>query len=82
MLHIKTIPGAICWHDVCRITSTVQKSPISLNDDFDFGHGLLAQLVIAKNRHGPTRTIHLYFDGKFSRFQTLATEFSGAPAAV
>ena len=28
----------------------------------------LAQLVIAKNRHGPTRTIHLYFDGRFSRF--------------
>ena len=25
----------------------------------------LAQLVIAKNRHGPTRTIHLFFDGKF-----------------
>ena len=44
----------------------------------------LAQLVIAKNRHGPTRTIHLYFDGKFSRFQTLATEFAGAgaPAGV
>ncbi len=42
----------------------------------------LAQLVIAKNRHGPTRAIHLYFDGKFSRFQTLATEFSGAPVGV
>ena len=38
----------------------------------------LAQLVIAKNRHGPTRTIHLYFDGKFSRFMNLATE----PAAL
>ena len=34
----------------------------------------LAQLVIAKNRHGPTRTIHLFFDGKFSRFMNLATE--------
>ena len=34
----------------------------------------LAQLVIAKNRHGPTRTIHLFFDGKFSRFLNLATE--------
>ena len=34
----------------------------------------LAQLVIAKNRHGPTRTIHLFFDGKYSRFLNLATE--------
>ena len=33
----------------------------------------LAQLVIAKNRHGPTRNIHLYFDGKYSRFKTPAT---------
>ena len=38
----------------------------------------LAQLIIAKNRHGPTRTVHLYFDGKFSRFETLATELMGA----
>ena len=34
----------------------------------------LAQLVIAKNRHGPTRTVHVFFDGKYSRFQNLATE--------
>jgi replicative DNA helicase len=34
----------------------------------------LAQLVIAKNRHGPTRSIHLFFDGKYSRFLNLATE--------
>lgn len=33
----------------------------------------LAQLVIAKNRHGPTRSIHLYFEGKYSRFENLAT---------
>ncbi len=38
----------------------------------------LAQLIIAKNRHGPTRNIHLYFDGKFSRFLNLQTE----PAAL
>ena len=38
----------------------------------------LAQLVIAKNRHGPTRSIHLYFDGKFSRFLNLATETATA----
>ena len=38
----------------------------------------LAQLVIAKNRHGPTRTIHLFFDGKFSRFLNLATETATA----
>lgn len=37
----------------------------------------LAQLIIAKNRHGPTNTIHLYFRGNFMRFENLATEFTG-----
>jgi replicative DNA helicase len=37
----------------------------------------LAQLIIAKNRHGPTNTIHLYFRGNFMRFENLATEYSG-----
>ncbi len=36
----------------------------------------LVQLVIAKNRHGPTRAVHLYFRGNFSRFENLATELS------
>jgi replicative DNA helicase len=36
----------------------------------------LAQLVIAKNRHGPTNKISLYFRGNFSRFENLATEYS------
>lgn len=36
----------------------------------------LVQLVIAKNRHGPTRTVHLYFRGNYSRFENLATELS------
>ncbi len=34
----------------------------------------IAHIVIAKNRHGPTRTIDLFFDGRFSRFLNLATE--------
>ncbi|MEX2431268.1 MAG: replicative DNA helicase [Dehalococcoidia bacterium] len=37
----------------------------------------LCQLIIAKNRHGPTKTIHLYFRGNFSRFENLATEYAG-----
>lgn len=37
----------------------------------------LAQLIIAKNRHGPTSSIHLYFRGNFMRFENLATEYSG-----
>ena len=37
----------------------------------------LAKLIIAKNRHGPTSTIHLYFRGNFMRFENLATEYSG-----
>ena len=36
----------------------------------------IAQLVIAKNRHGPTRTIDLYFDGKHSRFIGMYHEMS------
>ena len=34
----------------------------------------IAHIVIAKNRHGPTQTIAFYFDGRYSRFSTLATE--------
>ncbi len=37
----------------------------------------LAQIIIAKNRHGPTSNIHLYFRGNFMRFENLATEFTG-----
>jgi replicative DNA helicase len=37
----------------------------------------LASIIIAKNRHGPTSTIHLYFRGNFMRFENLATEYSG-----
>ena len=34
----------------------------------------LAQVVIAKNRHGDTPTVELYFRGHFFRFENLATE--------
>ncbi|MBM3939619.1 MAG: replicative DNA helicase [SAR202 cluster bacterium] len=34
----------------------------------------LAQLVIAKNRHGATTSVSLYFHGKFYRFENLATD--------
>ncbi|MDA0798585.1 MAG: replicative DNA helicase [Chloroflexi bacterium] len=37
----------------------------------------LASIIIAKNRHGPTSNIHLYFRGNFMRFENLATEYSG-----
>ena len=33
----------------------------------------VVQLVIAKNRHGPTSIIRLYFRGNFARFENLAT---------
>jgi len=36
----------------------------------------IVQLVIAKNRHGPTSSIGLYFRGNFARFENLATEFA------
>jgi replicative DNA helicase len=39
----------------------------------------LVQLVIAKNRHGPTETIRLYFRGNFSRFESLATADYAGP---
>ena len=36
------------------------------------------QLIIAKNRHGPTSSVNLYFRGNFMRFENLATaEFAG-----
>ena len=36
----------------------------------------LVQLIIAKNRHGPTNTVNLYFRGNFMRFENLATEYA------
>ncbi|NQV55125.1 MAG: replicative DNA helicase, partial [Rhodospirillales bacterium] len=33
-----------------------------------------AELIIAKQRHGPTGTIGLYFDGMFTRFADLDTQ--------
>ena len=34
----------------------------------------MVKLVIAKNRHGPTRDMSLYFRGQYFRFENLATE--------
>ena len=33
----------------------------------------LATVIVAKNRHGPTNVVHLYFEGRFLRFMNLAT---------
>ena len=38
----------------------------------------MVQIIIAKNRHGPTNTIELYFRGNFSRFENLAAEHARA----
>jgi replicative DNA helicase len=37
----------------------------------------IANIIVAKNRHGPTSTPVLYFRGNFMRFENLATEYSG-----
>jgi replicative DNA helicase len=31
-----------------------------------------AELIIGKNRHGPIETVHLHFQGQFTRFSSLA----------
>jgi replicative DNA helicase len=36
-----------------------------------------AQIIIAKNRHGPTNAITLYFRAQYMRFENLAAEYSG-----
>ena len=33
-----------------------------------------AELIIAKQRHGPTGTVELAFEGQFTRFSDLAEE--------
>jgi replicative DNA helicase len=43
------------------------------NKDNEDNHGL-AELIIAKQRNGPTGTIKLQFDGQFAKFSDLSTE--------
>ena len=38
----------------------------------------LVELIIAKNRHGPVQSVHLYFRGHFARFENLAVAQAGA----
>jgi replicative DNA helicase len=39
----------------------------------------LAELIIAKQRNGPTGTIHLNFDGRFARFTSRSERDEGTP---
>ncbi len=38
----------------------------------------LAEILVAKQRHGPIGTVKLHFDGQFTRFSDLETRFDGA----
>lgn len=39
----------------------------------------IAEVIIAKQRNGPTGTVKLFFDGAYTRFDNLAAETWGAP---
>jgi replicative DNA helicase len=41
--------------------------------DMDLAHGK-AEVIIAKQRHGPTGTVDLSFEGQFTRFSDLAPD--------
>jgi replicative DNA helicase len=38
----------------------------------------IAQAIIGKNRHGPTGTVHMHFDGRFTRFSDLEQRYESA----
>jgi replicative DNA helicase len=45
-------------------------------DDWQRKMGLVhnkAELILEKQRHGPTGTVHLYFEGEYTRFTDLDT---------
>jgi replicative DNA helicase len=37
----------------------------------------IAEVIVAKQRHGPTGTVELHFDGRFTRFSDLEKRFDG-----
>ncbi len=41
--------------------------------EMDFAHGK-AEVIVAKQRHGPTGTVQLQFEGQFTRFSDLAQD--------
>ena len=37
----------------------------------------LAEVIVAKQRHGPTGTIRLHFEGMYTRFSNLEQRYGG-----
>lgn len=46
--------------------------------EMDLAHGK-AEVIIGKQRHGPTGTVELQFEGQFTRFSDLAPDHQGLP---
>ena len=47
--------------------------------DTDNDEGCIAEVIVAKNRHGSTKTVKMGWIGRYTKFRTIATDVGEAP---
>ena len=68
-------PKEIAFENPAKFQEAMDK----FSADMHLAHNK-AELIISKQRHGPTGTIELFFEGEFTRFGDLDTLHEGGHA--
>ena len=54
-------------------------NPEHNNPDLKGQSGYEVECIVAKNRHGATKTVKLYWEGEFTRFSTVEHQYEEPP---